>query len=103
MSIILDVGIVTSFYYLIQIHVLTVVFILIGVGVTNMSDDAKPPRKEHSTLLPIKISCGVLMFSVGMLGLSSFFKPENMSIWLQLSLAFGGYLFGYLTSKAGSS
>lgn len=68
-----------------------------------MLDGAKPPKKESSTLLPIKISCGVLAFSVGMLGLSSFFKPENMATWLQLSLAFGGYLFGYLTSKTTSS
>jgi hypothetical protein len=42
----------------------------------------------------LKVIGFCLIFSLVMLALCSFFKPEAMMVWSHLSSVFGGYLVG---------
>ena len=62
-----------------------------------MSDNSggnRPPRVESGHFTVTRVLCYGFLFSLGMLGISSVFAPQNMQYWGYLVAVLAGYLAG---------
>lgn len=70
---------------------------------SNNSGGNRPPKTESGHFTSIRVLSYGFLFSLAMLGLCSFYSPQNMHWWGYVAVALGSYLIGNAKSTVDPS